>query len=179
MLRPRMIVAGRVPDGTSAVVAEGAVEATAVAKFPGVEFFLTWGTPDGIVRLSDEAGNDPTVLPFFAGPGGTRLLFARYAPEASIPAVTGDPAVLDAEVAEKLPGLAEVFADEGSAMHSTDTIDYGVCLEGELVLVLDGEELHVTPGTVVVQLGARHAWHNRSDAPALMCFVGIGAEGRP
>jgi hypothetical protein len=26
-----------------------------------------------------------------------------------------------------------------------------------------------------VQLGTRHAWENRSDRPALMCYVQIGA----
>jgi hypothetical protein len=30
-------------------------------------------------------------------------------------------------------------------------------------------------GALVVQQGTRHAWHNKSDKPALMCYVLIGA----
>jgi hypothetical protein len=64
--------------------------------------------------------------------------------------------------------------DDG--MHTTDTVDYGIRLEGELVLTLDNEEeVTRTPGACVVQLGTRDAWENRSDRPALMCYVQIGA----
>lgn len=38
-----------------------------------------------------------------------------------------------------------------------------------------GEEVKLTPGALVVQQGTRHAWHNKSDKPALMCYVLIGA----
>jgi len=54
--------------------------------------------------------------------------------------------------------------------------DYAICLEGELCLELDnGAEVTLTPGTCVVQLGTRHRWENKSDRPALMCYVQIGA----
>jgi quercetin dioxygenase-like cupin family protein len=61
-------------------------------------------------------------------------------------------------------------------MHTTDTVDYAICLEGELCLELDdGAETTLTPGTCVVQLGTRHRWKNKTDRPALMCYVQIGA----
>jgi hypothetical protein len=34
---------------------------------------------------------------------------------------------------------------------------------------------HLKAGDVVVQLGTRHAWRNRSEHPARMFFVLIGA----
>lgn len=157
------------------MVSDQTCEPVTVAAYPGAEFFLLWGTEDGVPSVGANA--EPTTLPFFAGPGGTRLLLARYAPLSATPEPVGDPDQLEAEVRAKLPGLVDVFEPgDDSGMHATDTLDYGICLEGEIYLELDnGKEVRLTPGSVVVQQGTRHAWHNRSDRPALMCFVGIGA----
>ncbi len=172
---PRLVVAAREAGGSSVVMSDKSVSPTVVRAYPGVEFYLLWGTEDGGATLSDWPPL-PTLLPFYAGQGGTRLLLARYAPESTVTRPTDDPADLAREAREKLPGLAEVFESPDSGMHATDTIDYGICLEGELYLELDnGKEVLLTPGSYVVQLGARHAWHNRGDKSALMCFVGIGA----
>jgi hypothetical protein len=174
-ITPRVVVGGQGRDGRSVVLLDEPAEATTAAAFPGLEFFMVWGTPDGLATL-DDTSQEPQLRPFFPGPGGTRLLFARYAPQSTTPEPTGEQVQLMAEAAEKLPGLSNVIESDQNGMHTTDTIDYGVCLAGELVLELDAEERLITPGTVVVQLGARHAWHNRSDTPALMCFVGLGVE---
>ncbi len=45
-----------------------------------------------------------------------------------------------------------------SAIHKTATVDYGIVLEGERVLLIDGHELPMNPGDVVVQVGAWHQW---------------------
>lgn len=60
--------------------------------------------------------------------------------------------------------------------HMTDTVDYAVCLEGEIWAVLDEDETLMCPGDVLVQRGTYHAWSNRSDSPARMLFVLIDAE---
>ncbi|HZT08704.1 MAG TPA: cupin domain-containing protein [Chloroflexota bacterium] len=62
------------------------------------------------------------------------------------------------------------------AFHATDTVDYAVCLEGEIWAVLDDDETLMRPGDVLVQRGTFHAWSNRSDRPARMLFVLIDAE---
>jgi len=48
-------------------------------------------------------------------------------------------------------------------------------LEGELWLELTDGEVRLTAGDVVVQHGTRHAWRNRSDRPATLLAVLIGA----
>jgi quercetin dioxygenase-like cupin family protein len=69
------------------------------------------------------------------------------------------------------------FKPDNPGFHTSDSIDYGVCLEGEMWLVLDDDhEARITPGTVVVQRGTRHAWQNRSDKPATMLYVLVGAD---
>jgi mannose-6-phosphate isomerase-like protein (cupin superfamily) len=57
------------------------------------------------------------------------------------------------------------------AMHTTPTIDYGIVLEGEIGLELDGGEVILHAGDIVVQRATRHAWRNRSGHPARMAFV--------
>ena len=63
--------------------------------------------------------------------------------------------------------------------HATDTVDYAICLEGEVWAVLDEDETLMRPGDVLIQRGTYHAWSNRSDRIARMLFVLIDAEPLP
>ncbi|HEY2104148.1 MAG TPA: cupin domain-containing protein [Candidatus Binataceae bacterium] len=68
--------------------------------------------------------------------------------------------------------------DAPGLMHKTPTIDYLVLLEGEIDLLFDnGSEVHLKQGDCVVQLGAMHAWHNRSGRPTRMAAVAVGGVG--
>ncbi|KAH7361586.1 hypothetical protein B0T11DRAFT_279211 [Plectosphaerella cucumerina] len=84
-------------------------------------------------------------------------------------------------------------------MHRTTSIDYGVCLEGSIELVLDSGDVQVMHRSdVVVQRGTIHAWRNPSatewarmffvlqdcqeitlDGKALGEDLGVGVEGIP
>ena len=66
-----------------------------------------------------------------------------------------------------------------SPMHRTKTIDYGIVLDGEVVLLLEGSETVLRAGDVVVQRGTNHAWENRTDRPTRMAFILIAAEFAP
>ena len=56
-------------------------------------------------------------------------------------------------------------------MHGTQTVDYGIVLAGEVVLVLDDSETVLRAGDVVVQRGTSHRWEKRSGAPARVAFI--------
>ncbi|KAL1840941.1 hypothetical protein VTJ49DRAFT_7600 [Mycothermus thermophilus] len=60
-----------------------------------------------------------------------------------------------------------------SAMHRTKSLDYGVVLEGELEMVLDGgDRVVLKRGDVAVQRGTNHQWVNKSATEwARMLFV--------
>jgi hypothetical protein len=60
--------------------------------------------------------------------------------------------------------------------HATDTVDYAICLEGEVWAVLDDDETLMRPGDVLIQRGTYHAWSNRSDRLCRMLFILIDAE---
>jgi quercetin dioxygenase-like cupin family protein len=73
--------------------------------------------------------------------------------------------------------IARLAPGHRSPMHRTTSIDYGVVLEGELVLELDGgDSVRLSAGDVVIQRGTNHLWFNDSDQPCLVAFILIDAE---
>ena len=62
-----------------------------------------------------------------------------------------------------------------SPVHKSETLDYGILLEGERVLLLDDGEHPMRPGDVVVQLGNWHGWTNPRSG-SLMAFIMLGAK---
>lgn len=60
--------------------------------------------------------------------------------------------------------------------HRTNTVDYALCLEGEIWALLDEEETLMRAGDVMIQRGTYHAWANRSERPAVMAFILIDAD---
>lgn len=161
------IVTGNRADGTSDFVDNGPAQPVEAAALSGFTFYPMWGTEDHASLPDGE------VRQYFPGPDGTRLVGVTWAPAgAAAHGGDGDPAEAEA----LLPGLLGVFED-GTPFHTTDSIDYGICLSGEMWLMLDdGREARITPGTVVVQRGTRHAWENRSSEPATMVFAQIGGD---
>lgn len=55
-------------------------------------------------------------------------------------------------------------------MQKTRTLDFGIVLEGEIVLVLDTQEVQLQAGDFIVQRGTNHAWSNRSVKPATLAI---------
>lgn len=56
-------------------------------------------------------------------------------------------------------------------MHRTESIDFGIMIEGELTLIMEEGERVLRPGDVVVQVGTNHGWENRGTSMARICFV--------
>jgi uncharacterized cupin superfamily protein len=65
-----------------------------------------------------------------------------------------------------------------SPVHKSETVDYGIMLHGERVLLLDDGEYVMRAGDVVVQLGNWHGWQNPGMG-SLMAFVMMGAKLDP
>ena len=147
----------------------------------GLTIHNIWGTADGIPTVGAGANPSAVPFPFFPGPGGHRVALVQFPPAAQdAHAESPDPEAAEraaAGAAADQPGLLDVFDPDDPGFHITDSIDYGFCVDGEMWLVLDdGAERHITPGTLVVQRGTRHAWQNRSERPCTMLYVILGAE---
>ena len=56
-------------------------------------------------------------------------------------------------------------------MQTTRSLDFCFVLEGEIVLVLDTQEVALKMGDIVVQRGTNHAWSNRSNNPAVLAIA--------
>ena len=65
-------------------------------------------------------------------------------------------------------------------MHRTDTVDYVVCLAGEIDMEMDdGVLVHMNTGDVMVQQGTNHSWLNRGTKTARLGFLLMDAKAKP
>ncbi len=56
-------------------------------------------------------------------------------------------------------------------IHKSETIDYGILLNGERTMILDDGEYHLKPGDCVIDLAAWHAWRNIQAGTMAFVFV--------
>jgi len=109
--------------------------------------------------------------------GGTRLRVIDFPPETE--ALRRMMAVRAAAAFAEMGGAEAAGAAAGAAhplMHRTETVDYGIVLQGELTLVLDSSETTVRAGDIIVQQGTNHAWANRSGDICRVAFVLIDGQ---
>jgi quercetin dioxygenase-like cupin family protein len=138
---PRRVVTGHDERGVSVFAADGLVPIVRTAP-DGALFCEVWATSAMPVPVA-AAEPDPTLsaLSVPPAPNGTKIRVNVFPPGAVSP------------------------------MHRTQSVDYGIVLDGEVVLVLDESETTLRPGDVVVQRGTNHRWENRTGATARMAFI--------
>lgn len=73
--------------------------------------------------------------------------------------------------------LAEYQPNVAVRWHRTDSVDYAICLSGEMVMQMEEGEVILKPGDVVVQRGTMHNWKVHGDKPCVMAFILIATEG--
>ena len=113
-------------------------------EIPSAVFHEIWSTAETPAPVRPEEPVEPTARPLRTppDPNGTVIRVVDLQPHAASP------------------------------MHRTESVDYGIVLQGEVHLVLDdGSETRLGPGDVVVQRGTDHAWENRTGSVVRMAFV--------
>lgn len=61
-------------------------------------------------------------------------------------------------------------------LHRTDTVDYVICIAGEIDMFFDDTRfVTLRAGDVLIQRGTEHAWVNRSDKPCRLAVVLLDA----
>jgi hypothetical protein len=64
-------------------------------------------------------------------------------------------------------------------LHATDSIDYLVCLAGEIDMLLDeGASVHLKAGDILIQRATAHGWRNASGSACRLAFFLVDARGR-
>jgi mannose-6-phosphate isomerase-like protein (cupin superfamily) len=177
-MKLRRVVTGRDSAGRSGFIADGAPpKAHDFVHIRGMQVAQLWATipmPTLPAKVVDPTSSQASILPSL---GGTQFLVVAFPPDTVMQSADFDPVAAGAENQKHVPGLAERFEMENPGMHTTDSIDYGIVLDGEISLELDdGRIVHLQTHDVVVQNGTRHAWRNRGTKPAVMAFVLIGAK---
>ena len=75
--------------------------------------------------------------------------------------------------------VVDMLPGEESPMHRTNSIDYGIILEGEVELELDdGVKKTIGAGDIIVQRGTIHLWRNPS-ADAICRIIFVLTEAKP
>lgn len=140
----------------------------------GPLFHEVWNTTATPSPIDATSGEPPEAGIILAPPkGGTRIRVLDVPPEADA-IRTMSPEQAKAHFAEVGAGSASAHQGEGSRhalMHRTETIDYGIVLEGEIVLIMDEGETTVRAGDIVIQRGTNHGWSNRSDRNCRIAFI--------
>jgi hypothetical protein len=178
----RRVVTGHDAKGKAIVISDGLAPAVRTNPLrPGHISVDLWKTGASPVVLSAEEP-DPTLGPKQIHPPshGTIIRISEIAPETE--AIRNLPPEQAREVFKSMGNEdASTFGHGGRHpfMHRTETIDYAVVLAGEIVLLLDDEDLHLKAGDVVIQRGTNHAWSNRSSEPCRMLYVLIDGEFAP
>lgn len=170
----RRVVTGHDAQGRSAIVSDGVPPRTRhFTSWPGMVASTVWTTEvdESVSRAGADRTKDiETMLP---APGSTRMILMTIPPDSTMVSPDFDGPGFAAEQMEQNPRFLESFDEEG--LHTTRTTDYVILLEGELYLVLESGDTRLGVGDVVVQNATRHNWSNRSDAPATVAVVMVGA----
>jgi mannose-6-phosphate isomerase-like protein (cupin superfamily) len=173
----RRVVTGHDATGSALVTSDEAVAPITLSLVPGFESFELWSTQRAPAIPADTgvAG----VPHYFPPDGGAVFRVVTFPPDAAS-AFSPDfdlGAALD-EAQDKVPDLVARLEPDNPGMHTTDSVDFAVVIEGELDLELDeGRTVHVGPGDCIVQRGTRHGWRNPGDRAARVAFILLG--GRP
>ncbi len=174
----RRVVTGRGADGRSSVVMDGPATNTRAAMGSGRRYTDIWVWEEVPLSLSEKRDSGDLTYDFPGPPNGGHVRVVH----ANTPATgfdrTKDPEQIPLHEPKVSPS-GRMWERGGnnaytSAMHKTETVDYGIQLVGERILVLDDRELPMGPGDVVIQVGAFHAWSNPR-LSGVMAFDMIGA----
>ena len=140
----------------------------------GPWFYEVWNTTETPAHILPHGTEPPEDGIKLAPPrNGTRIRVLDIPPDdPSLDSLTPEQA--RAHFAEVGAAHAASYDGAGSRharMHRTETVDYGIVLEGEITLVLDEGETVVRAGDIVVQRGTNHGWANRSGKGCRIAFV--------
>lgn len=168
---PKVVVTGHDDSGTAIIVSDAAPR-----TYPNPKFFTTfyevWNEKRLPVTVSKRMADGEDALNHPPPRGGVRIRMHDFYP-------AGDKTkkLSYEEIVEHFKSVGSEDAVPSKEnwkhtfMHRTESIDFGIMIEGELVLVMEEGERLLTPGDIVVQVGTNHSWENRSDKNARICFV--------
>lgn len=163
----RRIVTGHTADGKSTIISDGPTPCVNRPTGSSLIAQVPWITGEGAASGPDPAPAGHLIG--FHSAGGTVLRIVDFPP--------------DGEMDED---QLKHFLDENHVrdtekprhfwFHKTESLDYAICLEGEIYAMLDEGEALMQSGDVLVQRATNHSWSNRSKSNCRMAFVLIALD---
>jgi quercetin dioxygenase-like cupin family protein len=168
MVRPiRRIVAGNDDSGKAVVLSDGPSPDVkldpARPGFASTRLWVTDASPARVAGIRETLYSPHRLEP---PPKGSLCRFVEFPPEKAY--------IDKIKPSDVAAWFASVDAAEAHVegphpyMQRTRSLDLCYVLEGEIVLVLDSAEVRLAAGSAIIINGARHAWSNRSDTPAII-----------
>jgi len=159
-------------DGRSLAIADGpSPDIRTDPARPGFSSARIWVTEASPAQIGPY--HDPVLQPHTIEPprGGSLCRVVTFPPDDGFRGKVGGREV---EAFFRAMGSPSASTYSPGAPHpymqKTQTLDFCLILEGEIVLVLDTTEVHLKAGDVVVQRATNHAWSNRTDSPCRIAF---------
>ena len=176
----RRIVTGHDARGNAIILEDAPPPRVAkIGEEFGPWFYEVWNTQATPAPIDPASGEPPEEGIVLAPPkNGTRIRVLDIPPEDDrFDSISPEEARRHFEMV----GAADASKHqaEGSRhafMHRTETIDYGIVLEGEITLILDIGETIARAGDIVIQRGTNHGWANRSGQNCRIAFILIDGQ---
>ena len=159
----RRVVTGTDEQGRSGVVWDGpATNVHEASSGPGRSHSDLWAWDRIPAPLTGAADDGDMEYDFPCPPEGGHLRVIEMVPKAPDYDASADTEI--EEPHNPTPRTCRRAWDRGgknvysSNMHLTQTVDYGIVLDGERELLLDDAELLMQAGDIVVQVASWHQW---------------------
>ena len=164
----RRIIADHDEHGKAIITVDGPAPNQKTRDSTGITSTVLWATTNTPADAS--RGGDPSLT--FAGVAppvnGSVCRIVEFPPVKDGGKGVDNEAMLKEMGIHHDPGKP---APRNPFMHRTRSIDYAICLEGEIDMLLDDTEVKMKAGDVLIQKATNHAWVNNSNAPCRICFV--------
>lgn len=173
-IRPiRVVITGNDEDGQAFVTSDEPASEVFHREHRPVALTDLWQIPS-VPAPIDSDGRLALMEPFALAPdrGGVKLRVVQFDPEPEHTNTRDDGQNVFAEMGA---GDEHVANSRHPYMHRTETVDFGLVLQGSITMLLDHEDVEVSAGDVVIQRGTNHAWSNRGTEPCLIAFVLVDA----
>jgi hypothetical protein len=165
----RRVVTANDIDGQSFLLTDGpSPDQRTVPERPGYRISNLWRTvgAPAPVDADDSVLEHQGVMP---PPHGTVLRVIDFPPRPLDPHERRRQAA--ASFRNLFPDALHATDHRQAGMHTTLSIDYAIVLWGVITAIMDRGETDLAAGDILIQRATNHAWENRGDKIARVCFI--------
>ena len=164
----RRIVTAEDEDGRSFIRSDGPPPNAFMADYAPSYVQVLWATGESAADGDEPAPQGHSFG--FHSPGGSILRIVDFPPDDTYSRKEKLTEFMD------MNGVRDKNSPRHFWFHKTESLDYAICLEGEIYAMMDLEEVKMEAGDVLIQRATNHSWSNRSDKPCRMAFILLALE---